>query len=254
MRRIERIHQPDLRQAQGLTNTLPAGIGKQAGDQRFGRIIAIGHRPMAGDDGAGTGADKGAHQAIEGKIAAGCHPGVARGGGGRGAGGIARRKDDRIGIERQVENLAERKQSVRSGLAKGGEQRRPRRAFRARRCDKAMGGKMDDTEITKVRARHQRRIGKGSARHHFGRAATDEVGTDGQFHRRNRVAPFAQRPVTPVTDRTRASRDHIGPDIFTKPKIGAAATRRRLARSGHRPAPATARQSDRFRLARNSGH
>ena len=238
MRGIERIHQPHLRTPQRFANTLPADIGKQAGDQRPGRIIIVRNRPVTGDHGTRASADKGAHQTVEREIPTRRHPGIARRRRRGRAGSIARRQDDRIGIERQVEDLAERQQPVGTAAAERGKQRRACRAFGARRGDKTMCGEMDDAEIPQIAAILERGIGETGTRRHFGAAAADERGSDVQFHLRNRVAPFAERPVTSVARRGVARRDSGGgygsrggggggnrfrSGVFAKAEIGATA-------------------------------
>ncbi len=107
MRGLRIVHQPALRAFQRIGQRL-ARLGlDQSGDQPLGRIVAVGDLPMAGDHRARAGADERANQTVERIIAAGHDARFSRGAGGCRAGGVAGRQDDDIGVELEVENLAE---------------------------------------------------------------------------------------------------------------------------------------------------
>ena len=69
-----------------------------------------------------AGADEGADQAVKCDVAAGCQAGLLGCRGARLAGGVAGREHDEVGVEPEVENLAESQQSVRPVAAEAGQQ------------------------------------------------------------------------------------------------------------------------------------
>ena len=99
------------------------------------------------DDRPSAGADEGADQPVERIIAAGHHARFARCAGGRCAGCVAGGKNNDVGIELEVEDLAEAEQAVRSRTTERGDQRRARRTVGPRRGDQAVRGEMQDAVI-----------------------------------------------------------------------------------------------------------
>src|SRR3546814_9924369 len=68
---------------------------------------------------------------------------------------------DEVGVDPQVEDFLEGKEPVRIPAAERGDERRARRAGRARRGDEAVRREMDDAIVGKVGAVLDRRVGKG---------------------------------------------------------------------------------------------
>src|SRR6185369_4915828 len=81
---------------------------------------------------------------VEGNVAASAEAGLLSGRGARLTGSVARRQDDEIRIQMQVEDLAERQKAVRSAAAEAGQKRGLSSAFRRAGGHDAVRGEMDD--------------------------------------------------------------------------------------------------------------
>ena len=130
VRRVRVVHQLALGHAHRGHRRRPRRRREQAGDQPLGRVVIVRHRPVAGNDQPPAGADERAHQPVERNVAAGPEPRLLGRRGARLAGGVAGREDDQVGVEMQVENLAEGQQAVRAAAAEARQQGRLGGTFR----------------------------------------------------------------------------------------------------------------------------
>ena len=198
MRGVGLVHQRLLGQAQRAGRAGARRRREQAGDQPLGRVIIVGHRPVAGDHRSGRRRRRRRAPARRARIRRRRARPASRGrGGARPAGRVAGGEDDEVGVEPQVENLAEGEQAVRALAAEAGQQRRPGRAFGPRRQDQAVGGEMEDAIVGEIVARRDRGVGEGGAGDDLGLArpaAADRLAGGDQLLGRDRPRPGGERP------------------------------------------------------------
>jgi hypothetical protein len=128
-------------------------------------------RPVAADDDPPSGANEGAHQPVQRKVAFAGHAGGLGPGLAAMTGGVAGRENDEVGVEPKIINLGKCEQAVGARAIEAGQQGRLRGAFLARSGHQAMGGKMENAELVEVRLGHDARVREVCAGHDFGSAA-----------------------------------------------------------------------------------
>ena len=115
MRRVGIVHQRALRQTRSAPAVpVPGDAVNRPEIRRWVALIIVRHRPVAGDDHPAAGADEGAHQTVEREVAAAGQARFRVAATAGPAGRVAGRQDDQVGVELQVENLAEGQQAVRT--------------------------------------------------------------------------------------------------------------------------------------------